>query len=62
MLLPGGHDLPEDSKFSDVISVVVSHDQDFAEDSLICRVRDRGIQVCIWIGHNISKCLYIREK
>ncbi|HUV91673.1 MAG TPA: hypothetical protein VMV80_01175 [Anaerolineales bacterium] len=32
---PGVHDLPEDSKFSNMISVVVSHDQDFAEDGVI---------------------------
>ena len=47
--LPGGHDLAEDGKFSDMVSVVIRHDQYLAEDGVIWSVRNRGIQVNIGV-------------
>jgi len=49
MLLPGGYDLPEAGKFSSMISVVVSHDQDFGEDGAIWSMGIRGIQVILGV-------------
>jgi len=49
IFLPGGHDLAENGKFSDMVGVVIGHDQDLAEDGEIWCVRNGGIQVNIGV-------------
>ncbi len=60
--MPGAHDLPEDGKFTDMVSVVIGHNQDFAEDSVIRGMGNRRIEISFRIGHDITKGAYIGEE
>ena len=53
-MLPGGHDLPENGEFPDMVGVVIGYNQDLAEDGVIWSVRNGGIQVNIGIFNYIT--------
>ena len=45
LILPSLHHLPESSKLTDMIRIMISHDKDFAKDILAVPMRNGRIQI-----------------
>ena len=57
LILPSLHHLPESSKLTEMICIMISHDKDFAKNILAVPMRNRRIQIYFWIRYHHQQTL-----
>ncbi len=59
LIPPRPHHLPEDSKFADMVRIVISNKEDLAENGLAVPMWDRRVQVHSGVSNHFAQRLEV---